>query len=233
MKFEYKLLSILWILLIVFSLANLYTYSTFSEYDLYGFTGSAFNKTINLLFRFGIIIGFLTLIVLIDDKLYENKKIENKLKKIFVKNKLYILLIIITFLSLSYIFAIFGIYISDIPLLNKIFLGKQDYNGFPSVHLGQHHGFSGWFLIIISIFALKINTIIHHNFLRIILGLIYCILLIYGIYLNIEDFTNEQIGKRTGIFLLPQFRYNFEWIISLIAVGISIFLLGFYERKRS
>lgn len=104
--------------------------------------------------------------------------------------------IVVTFVSLPWIFAMFGIYISDyIP----IFAGRQLYHGFPMVHLGVHHGLDGYLIVVLLPLVFKTVRRFKLKHLKIFtFGMVAGF--IWGVYLLLEDGINEQLFKR---HLLP------------------------------
>jgi len=228
MRIEYKLLSILWISLIFISIINFFTYSINTEFDL-NHSGSPIYVSILFFYQTGAIILFLTLLVFLDSKLNKTKKPKKHKKIIFNKKRDFIFFFFIIFISLPWFFAISGIYISDIPILGELFLAKQTFNGLPIAHLGLHHGFIGLFLIFISYFALKIIVEIKERRIGDIINLVFIFFFLCGLYMVIDDFTNEQFFKRFGMSkILPMFTYTSK--IVPIFIGIS-FIIDFYKRR--
>lgn len=127
---------------------------------------------------FALPIGFFGLIAA--DKILNKTKNENPISfKILLP-----VLIVITFLALPWIFAISGISISKIILLNSIF---------KPVRLGEHHGYGGWFVLVFSLLILNPVVNIKNNLIR-LFGLIFLILMVlYGIVLYAPDFFVEQV----------------------------------------
>jgi membrane protease YdiL (CAAX protease family) len=151
-------------LVVYIVLIDFIIYSTTSPYHLYdyelgGTLEGGITKSLTALLTYGLIIGTATIFIFLDEYLGKGKEIKPKSKKSTVWFRL-IMLGILTFISLPWIFALNGIYISDIPGFNLLFLAREPGIGpyisekekiFPAVHLGEHHGLSGFMLILFSI----------------------------------------------------------------------------------
>ncbi|MHA1400228.1 MAG: hypothetical protein ACTSQE_07750 [Candidatus Heimdallarchaeaceae archaeon] len=134
---------------------------------------------------------------------------------------------ILTFLALPWLFAHVGIYISDIPVLNLIFVAKE-----PSlssygvtVHLGNHHGLDGYLYLFCSILMIVkwLDSFPQTRIKTSLLALFSCIQA-FGLYLFIEDFTSEQFYRFFNRELLPQLDLNQGGLALLIILIMAIFL---------
>jgi hypothetical protein len=152
----------------------------------------------------------------------------------------YFLLGLVTFLSLPWIFAQLGFYISDFPVLGVIFWARQSTLQEPepkypnAVHIGTHHGTEGFLIIVfLWIATMWILPAIVDNRVRQSLGAITGFGFGYGIYNAVEDFLTEQIYKRGWMdFRLPSGTtpgLNLQYLTILI-IGTIIYY--FYLRKR-
>ncbi|MHA1301723.1 MAG: hypothetical protein ACTSO9_20070, partial [Candidatus Helarchaeota archaeon] len=154
-----------------------------------------------------------------------------------------ILLGITIFFGLPWLFAIHGIFISNIPGLNLIFLGAQPGVGgtnifdfiYPSVHLGSHHGLGGLLYIVfatlysILVFRMKNPNI--KNFSIFALG----VLAAYGVIGYLEDFFHEQVIKRgitPSIWHIIKFLYDYSIYFSLV-IGFLIFMIYYFFYRKN
>lgn len=129
------------------------------------------------------------LFVFIDTKISKVKKIEWEK---FSINKISVFaLVVLTFLSLPWLFAIVHVDISKVPLLNSIFL-------FPH-HVGIHHGYEAWFAFVAIILLFAIAKEIRNDILKKMSLILLVILLLITIQNFIDDFIVEQLTPRFGI----------------------------------
>jgi len=180
-----------------------------------------------------LILGILIVLAYIDWKnvtefTLEEQDYSEKTKIILIGS-----IIIFCFFSLPWILCKVGIYISDVPLLNLIFLGQQSYEGHPSVHLGDHHGFGGWYFVTIVwvlVYTRLIDKIQKPQVKKfIIFGLSF--LYYYGMIQVLEDGFNEQLAKRgmvIGIYLYLAFNFLYQIYIlipSAALFGLCVLLI--------
>ncbi|MHA1269467.1 MAG: hypothetical protein ACTSPY_06725 [Candidatus Helarchaeota archaeon] len=233
----------LWIIVIYISLIDFIIYSISTPYDLFGYDlggtlEGGIYKAITSFLTNGTIIGISTILIFLNDYLTKEKLKIDPINRSALWIRVSIL-IILTFICLPWIFALNGIYISDIPGLNLIFIARQPGIGiyisekeriYPSVHLGDHHGFGGYifliFVILLSfiVYKMKNKTIKYISIIGIgVLGA-------YGVIGIMEDFIREQILKR-GIYLLIydgiKFLHEYNIYFS-ISFGIIFFLINYY-----
>lgn len=110
----------------------------------------------------------------------------------FSINKISILaLVILTFLSLPWLFAIVHLDISKIPVFNSMFL-------FPN-HVGIHHGYEGWFAFIAIILLFPIIKEFRNKVLKKVASVLLLILLVITVRNLVDDFIVEQLEPRFGI----------------------------------
>ncbi len=160
----------------------------------------------------------------------------------------FFIIVLIIFFSLPWIFAQFGFYISDFPILGLIFWARQETVQEPepnypnAVHIGTHHGTEG-FLILLYLFItiLWILPTVKNSRVKQILGLVSGVGFSYGVYNWLEDFLTEQVYKRGWMnFRLPKGTSpNFSNLESMIVwawivfSGVLLFLLYIRFRYRT
>jgi hypothetical protein len=242
----------LWVMTILYTIANYVIYSTASAYDLYNGDSSAIVEALKA-FLYSGAIALPTTIMMLGDRKFVSKQVRNNelMKETTLqetnhkkRNVIRIILLgVITFFSLPWIFSMVGIYISDIPGLNLIFLGAQPYNGHPSVHLGRHHGTTAYlfavYAIILSV-SLDSQYNLKNKFSRSVIAGLIAFLSMYAFIAGLEDGLNEQLLKR-GIepFLLPFLAEAYGGTVSWIIVAIIsvVFLLLWFiislKKKRN
>lgn len=131
-----------------------------------------------------------------------------------------VLVIILTFAAIPYYFSISGVYPQSTPI-HVIFTGSLD-------HLGIHHGFIGWFLVLEGYFfhRLNRNTLNEGNFWKVI-GNGF---MIFGFYLFLNGFWAEQL-ESGALHWFDPFAYvensmPFSWRIAFaIELGIVITII--------
>lgn len=222
-----------WFYSIYFAIWAFIIYSTSNPYNVdgYGLAGTLIGgiaKSLTFFLINGLIILVTTILILI-----ENHKNQEEFKRSWQETDYIrvIFLLCLIFFSLPWILAVQGIFISDIPGLNLIFIGRQigilgtnplDYI-YPAVHLGLHHGFDGFFYIsfsiIFSILAFKMKDPIIRNFSIFGVGFLAS----YGLIAFLEDIIHEQIIKRgiiSPIYPFLNFLYEFGIYLGLFFCSI-------------
>lgn len=236
----YKKIIIILILLGSFHvLANLIVYSIAGQEHFYttefmvGTIWGGLYKALTTLPTAFMIPIILLIIIYIDWKNVDEFKYEKKSYSDSSKIVLIALFIIFCFLSIPWILAIVGIYVSNIPLLNLIFLGQQFYQGHPAVHLGDHHGFGGWFFVT-TVWILMYTRLldkIQKPWIKKFIVFAFSFILYYSLILVLEDGFNEQLAKRgnlIGIYLYVGFSYLYQiqiLIPSALIVGFCTLLI--------
>lgn len=129
------------------------------------------------------------LFIFIDVKFSQVKKIG--WKKISINKIGVAALIILTLLSLPWLFAIVHLDINKVPALNSIFL-------FPN-HIGIHHGYEAWFAFVSIILLFTTVKEIRNNVLKKLSLILLIILLLITIQNFLDDFIIEQLEPRFGI----------------------------------
>jgi hypothetical protein len=103
---------------------------------------------------------------------------------------------VLAFLALPWIFAELGLYIGDVPGLASIFRSKQIFEGHASVHLGEHHGFQGFLLVLTALLLSRELPRMNPTRLRTALAVYLAVMIPYGIANMANDGWNEQIVER-------------------------------------
>ncbi|MHA1798535.1 MAG: hypothetical protein ACTSVY_08825 [Candidatus Helarchaeota archaeon] len=235
------------IILLIFGLfrviANLIVYSIASQGDFYAnefavgtLLGGIYKALITLPIAFSIPLVIMVIIFFdwreVREFKFEKKQYSNLTKFILISSY-----IVLSFISIPWLFAINGIYVSDVPILNLIFIGRQPYEGHPSVHLGEHHGFGGWFFITIIwilLYSRLLDKIQAQKIKKfVVFGLSF--LFYFSLIQLLEDGINEQLVKRgleIGMILYPTFHFLFETYIlipsSLLFGFCTLFLWNKY-----
>ena len=233
-----------WVMTILFTIANYYIYATASSYDLYHKDTTASTEALLGFLYLGAVAMIIT-IVLLGDRLLASKQAKlQELPSDFTppsfdfkrRNLIRIILIgIITFLSLPWILALIGIYISDVPGLNLIFLGAQPYHGLPSVHLGRHHGTTAYiFAVYAIIFSMTLDSeyYLKNIYARSLMAGGIVFLSLYAFIAGVEDGMNEQLVKRgidTVIYPYIQYAYGYPLVWVIVAVSSLIFMIIWYK----
>ncbi|MFX0136674.1 MAG: hypothetical protein ACFFDN_23755 [Candidatus Hodarchaeota archaeon] len=225
---------------IYFAIWAFIVYFTSNPYKAYGYglAGTFIGGLIKALTFFlvnGLIILASTILIILD-----NRQNQYEMDQFWQKSN-YIRVIILGlafFFALPWLFAIHGVFISDIPVLNLIFLGSQpgilgtnpfDYI-YPSVHLGLHHGTDGYLHIsyatLFSILVFKMKQPLIRNISIFGMGFLAS----YGLIAYLEDFFHEQIIKRgllPPIWHFIKLMYDFSIYFGLL-FGVFILIAGFY-----
>jgi hypothetical protein len=103
--------------------------------------------------------------------------------------------------ALPWLFAELGFYVTDAPVLGRIFLAEQikrSASGEPSlhaVHLGRHHGMDG---VLLALSALVLSRVPRLASRRgtIALSAYLALMFVYGLANAVQDFWTEQLVKR-------------------------------------
>jgi hypothetical protein len=104
--------------------------------------------------------------------------------------------------GLPWVFAELGFYVSDVPLVGKIFLAKElksSPGAEPSahaVHLGRHHGMDGVLLAISALMLSRVPGQMASKARRIGLTAYLSLMFVYGLANALQDFWFEQLVKR-------------------------------------
>ena len=193
-----------------------------------------------------ILIAGIILVLNIEQHLNQSKPLDlkNSVHKNY-NNKIRLsVFLIISFLSLPWIFAAIGIYISDIPVFSLIFIGKyslikSDTN--PAVHLGNHHGLEAYLaLILVILLSYCLDHPVRFKILAYRASMLFFIIFLslFALVTGLDDFIGEQIIKRNlefspyrfldNLFYSPLFFYYIT-IVSVLITGIYIFVVNYNE----
>jgi hypothetical protein len=135
------------------------------------------------------------------------------------------------FAGLPWIFAELGFYVSDVPVLGRIFLAKQlspSVVGEPSlhaVHLGRHHGMDGVLLAISALVLSRVPRQMASRVRRIAFTAYLSLMLVYGLANALQDFWTEQLIKRgtTSVTIPSLIRPAASW--AWVAIITATFLI--------
>lgn len=136
----------------------------------------------------------------------------------------------LTLVALPWIFAEVGVYIGDVPLLERVFRSKQVYEGHASVHLGEHHGLQGLLLVVTALLLSRELGRMRRARLRTALAVYLSVLIPYGIGNMANDGWQEQIVERgwTSWTFPDVLRPDLTWIWAItVAASAAIYLLFF------
>jgi hypothetical protein len=136
--------------------------------------------------------------------------------------------------GLPWVFAEVGFYVSDVPLLGRIFLAEEirpSPGGEPSlraVHLGRHHGMDGVLLASSVLLLLRVPPRMPSSRQRIALTAYLSLMLVYGLANALQDFWTEQLVKRgtTSIELPSLIRPDLSWAWAAILAAASVICLA-------
>lgn len=136
--------------------------------------------------------------------------------------------------GLPWIFAELGFYISDVPVLGRIFLAEEitpSPGGEPSlhaVHLGRHHGMDGVLLAIAALLLSRVVPNMISRTQRVGLTAYLSLMLVYGIANAAQDFWLEQLVKRgTTSLVIPSLirpDLSWAWAAMLLAALLICFV---------
>jgi hypothetical protein len=134
--------------------------------------------------------------------------------------------VVLGIFALPWLFAEVGFYIPG-----PIFLAHEQYQGHASVHLGEHHGFEGYLLVLTALLlSRQLPNMRHPTALAAYLSL----MIPYGIGNMLNDGWNEQIVKRgwTDWKIPGVLQPGFTWMWGLVIVaGAAIFFTAFQPRR--
>ena len=136
--------------------------------------------------------------------------------------------------GLPWVFAEIGFYVSDVPLLGRIFLAEEiapSPGGEPSlhaVHLGRHHGMDGVLLASSALLLLRVPSRMPSKRQRIALTAYLSLMLVYGLANALQDFWTEQLVKRgtTSIEIPSLIRPDLSWAWAAMLLAASLICLA-------
>jgi hypothetical protein len=133
--------------------------------------------------------------------------------------------------ALPWMLADWGVYVGNIPLLDRIYLSKQIPAGetLRAVHLGHHHSLDGYYFMFAALILSRIVRRDLTSRLASILRGYFGLMFSYGLLNMAEDFWLEQIVKRGWTdqelpdFLMPALSVG--WALIIVGAIISWALL--------
>jgi hypothetical protein len=135
--------------------------------------------------------------------------------------------------GLPWVFAELGFYVSDAPLIGRLFLAEEvvpSPGGEPSlhaVHLGRHHGMDGVLLAISALLLSRVVREMPSRLQRAGLAAYLSLMLVYGLANALQDFWLEQLVKRgtTSLAIPSMIRPDLSWAwAALLGAGVLICL---------
>jgi len=256
LEIDFQIILVGWLLLFFAMLGNLYVYTSFepsataysdaSAKEIPRGLVTALEKVTSNVATLGAFVTGMTILFLLDRDLAIKRLRKLRVKATtfttFTKNTYKmnnftkVILIVTAFISIPWFLANLGLFATDIPVLNYIFLGVEDFNGYPSVHLGGHHGYKGAATFFLMILVFTTARYFYDKRIRAITGLTASYLLVWGFYNMFEDFFVEQLYKRGLIErIIPQPGPDFEMLFPLyfiVALFIYIFIWKKLEVKK-
>jgi hypothetical protein len=133
--------------------------------------------------------------------------------------------------ALPWLFAELGFYVSDVPILGRIFIAeelKPSPGGEPSlhaVHLGRHHGMDGVLLAISALVLSRVPRRLASRAGATILTAYLALMFVYGLANAVQDFWIEQLVKRGAVSVtIPSLiRPSASWAWAAI-VGVALLI---------
>ena len=138
--------------------------------------------------------------------------------------------------SLPWVAADFGFYLSDAPLLGRIFVAERLVQGETAVHPGHHHGMDGVLLVLSFLVMLPLTARLAHTGVRALARFLACLGVTYGSYNVLQDFWHEQVWKRSADGfdfanrLYPSL--SAEWGAMVLFAALLFVLLSRASRER-
>jgi hypothetical protein len=139
-------------------------------------------------------------------------------------------------IGLPWVFAELGFYVSDVPVLGRIFLAEEmtpSAGGEPSlraVHLGRHHGMDGVLLAISALALSRVPRRLPSGWRAVALGAYLSLMLVYGLANALQDFWTEQLVKRgtVSVAIPSLIRPAASWAwAAIVVVALLICLVAF------
>jgi hypothetical protein len=154
-------------------------------------------------------------------------------------------IVALALVALPWIWAEAGFYITDTPLLGRIFWAKQiapSPGGEPSlhaVHLGRHHGMDGVLLATSALILSRVPRDMPSRRQMLGLGAYLSLMLVYGLANALQDFWTEQLVKRgtvsEAIPSLIRPAASWAWAAILIAallIHLTVFRVARVNRSQ-
>lgn len=142
--------------------------------------------------------------------------------------------VVVAVWSIPWLFAVFGSYVSDAPLLGDVFRARQPTPGDPnlaSVHLGVHEGLAGSQMVLAALLLSRtLGQIRTRPWLRASISAYLALLFAYGGIVSLYDGWNEQLVKRGTLdFQMPYLltpKVEAGWALLLLSAA-AVHLLWF------
>ena len=139
---------------------------------------------------------------------------------------------ILLLVSLPWVFADLGVFISDVPLLGHVYRSEQIWTSpegetLPAVHFGHHHGMAGMLLVVTALLLSRELVRMRRTPLRTSLAVYLSLLMAYGIGNIANDAWYEQVVKRgwTDWAIPDVIRPGLTWMWGVVVLlGAAIFL---------
>jgi hypothetical protein len=130
--------------------------------------------------------------------------------------------IVLAIFALPWIFAFAGFYFPGSHVI---------YQGEARVHLGEHHGFEGYLLVLTALLlSRQLPNMRHPNVLAAYLSL----MIPYGIGNMLNDGWNEQVVKRgwTSCHVPSVLQPGFTWMWGLLIVAAAVIFFTAFQQRR-
>jgi hypothetical protein len=142
--------------------------------------------------------------------------------------------------GLPWVFAELGFYVSDVPVLGRVFLAEEivpSTGGEPSlhaVHLGRHHGMDGVLLAISALVLSRVPRQLAPRWQAVTLSAYLALMLVYGLANALQDFWTEQLVKRGTVSVkIPSLiRPDASWSWAAIVGATLVICLGVFRVGR-
>jgi hypothetical protein len=129
-------------------------------------------------------------------------------------------------MSVPWIFGLLGVYVDNIPILERIYMSKEVVAGHTSaaVHLGDHHGFNGTIFAVAALVLVRAVRQISQTWLRLAMTAYLAFMFVYGITNMLQDFWGEQLVKRGWLdasfpnVIVP--KLSLPWLLMLLATVV-------------
>jgi hypothetical protein len=142
--------------------------------------------------------------------------------------------------GLPWIFAELGFYVSDVPLLGRIFLAEEivpslgDEPSLHAVHLGRHHGMDGVLLAFAALLLSRVVGDMPSRLQRAGLTAYLSLMFVYGVANALQDFWLEQLVKRgtTSLEIPSMIRPDGSWAWAALLAAAALICLGAWRVVR-
>ena len=142
--------------------------------------------------------------------------------------------VVLVLVSVPWIFAEQGVYVGDIPGLRSVFMSKKIIDGEAAVHLGEHHGFIGFQVLVAALLLSRELPRMRASVRRTALAVWLSGLVAYGLGNFANDVWDEQVVKRgwTTWELPSVVRPDLNWLwLVVLAVTALVFFTALQPRR--